>query len=288
MEQTGPSETECLIIAFQDFVSAYLSVAKIERCFALHEFAPNREHCPTVSGARRGTVEKYVVNMNLDDPYIFGRFISVVEDAINDSQVEWGSKEDKTTSIEIRWIHKALERNGFSLNGKTLEPHAAKKPVDDLFHAAPSLSPGAVDDYLRRMSIAVTTDPALAIGSAKELVEAVCKYILRERNVIHSENLSVIKLCALTSEQLGLLPSEVREEKKGSESIKKVLGSLSQIVQGVAELRNMYGTGHGRPNDKHAGISPRHARLAVGAASTLVHFLLETHQVRPHVKGATG
>ena len=42
-----------------------------------------------------------------------------------------------------------------------------------------------------------------------------------------------------------------------------------------AELRGLYGTGHG----KHAnteGLSARHAKLAVGAAATLVTFLFET------------
>ena len=39
----------------------------------------------------------------------------------------------------------------------------------------------------------------------------------------------------------------------------------------VAELPNHYGTGHGRPIDQ-GGLGPRHARLALGAASTLAAF----------------
>jgi hypothetical protein len=30
------------------------------------------------------------------------------------------------------------------------------------------------------------------------------------------------------------------------------------------------------------GLTPRHAKLAVGAASTLAVFLVETHKVRKH------
>jgi len=49
---------------------------------------------------------------------------------------------------------------------------------------------------------------------------------------------------------------------------------------GIAELRNHYGSGHGRePTAK--GLQPRHTRLAVGAAATLVTFLFETHLARP-------
>ena len=45
------------------------------------------------------------------------------------------------------------------------------------------------------------------------------------------------------------------------------------------ELRNLYGTGHGR-DGRFIGLKPRHAKLAVGAAATLGTFLLETHLER--------
>jgi len=44
----------------------------------------------------------------------------------------------------------------------------------------------------------------------------------------------------------------------------------------LAELRGLYGTGHGK-HGKASGLSPRHAKLAVGAAATLTTFLFETH-----------
>ncbi|MDR1902112.1 MAG: abortive infection family protein [Treponema sp.] len=68
----------------------------------------------------------------------------------------------------------------------------------------------------------------------------------------------------------------VDEGKKGANSIKKILGSLNQIAVGIAELRNEYGSGHGK--DKNfRGLTPRHARLAVGSAANFVNFLWETH-----------
>jgi hypothetical protein len=54
------------------------------------------------------------------------------------------------------------------------------------------------------------------------------------------------------------------------------LSNLATIVQGVAELRGLYGTGHGK-DGKARGLQPRHARLAVGAASSLVTFAFQTH-----------
>ncbi|MHB8290209.1 MAG: abortive infection family protein [Acidimicrobiales bacterium] len=39
-------------------------------------------------------------------------------------------------------------------------------------------------------------------------------------------------------------------------------------MSGSAELRNSYGTGHGKPLGR-SGLGPRYARLAVGTASRL-------------------
>ena len=39
----------------------------------------------------------------------------------------------------------------------------------------------------------------------------------------------------------------------------------------MAELRNSYGSGHGK-DAKFKGLSPRHARLAVGDGVIVVHF----------------
>ncbi|WP_157152646.1 abortive infection family protein [Cellvibrio sp. BR] len=69
------------------------------------------------------------------------------------------------------------------------------------------------------------------------------------------------------------------DEVKASDSIKRLLKNLADITYGVAELRNSYGTGHGK-NAKSRGLSSRHAKLAVGAASTLAIFLIETHSER--------
>ena len=79
--------------------------------------------------------------------------------------------------------------------------------------------------------------------------------------------------------RLQLLPEDIPEKVRGTKTIKAVLGNLAMISQGMAELRNLYGTGHG----KHAGhkrLPIRHARLAVGAATTLTAFLFETHSER--------
>ncbi|MFD8955452.1 abortive infection family protein [Streptomyces caelestis] len=60
-----------------------------------------------------------------------------------------------------------------------------------------------------------------------------------------------------------------------ADSIKRILGALTSAAIGVAELRNRYGTGHGRLAAP-TGLGPRHARFAVGTASTWCELMLDT------------
>jgi len=75
-----------------------------------------------------------------------------------------------------------------------------------------------------------------------------------------------------TEKELKLTPSDIPDEAKANDSIKRLLSNLATVTNGVAELRNSYGAGHGK-SAKSKGLGARHAKLAVGAASTLAIFL---------------
>jgi len=134
---------------------------------------------------------------------------------------------------------------------------------------------------ITRMEAAINTDPDLAIGTAKELIETCCKTILKERGAEVQGNPDLSQLVKQTARELALTPEAIPDESKAVDTIRRLLSNLATITQGIAELRNHYGTGHGKAASTK-GLQPRHAKLAVGAASTLVVFLLETHQARPH------
>ncbi len=142
-----------------------------------------------------------------------------------------------------------------------------------------AIDAGYVSQQITRMEAAVYNDPSLAIGTAKELIETCCKTILQNRGVEVSPNLELSQLVKATSKELALTPDDIPEQAKAAEIIKRLLSNLATITQGIAELRNQYGTGHGK-TAQTKGLSSRHAKLAVGAASTLAVFLLETHETR--------
>lgn len=140
--------------------------------------------------------------------------------------------------------------------------------------------PGYILQQIARMEAAVANDPALAIGTAKEFVETCCKTILGTRSIAFSKSADLPELVKLTVKELELTPNDIPDKAKAAETIKRLLSNLATITQGIAELRNHYGTGHGKAAGAK-GLSSRHAKLAVGAASTLAVFLAETHNEKP-------
>ena len=142
--------------------------------------------------------------------------------------------------------------------------------------ALTGLDPGYVARQITRMEGAVSGDPDLAIGTAKELVETCCKTILAERRIEYDSGADIPQLVKLTSRELKLVPAALATG-DAAETVTRLLGGLGNIVQSIATLRNRYGTGHGREGGT-TGLQSSHARLAVGAASTLATFLFESHQ----------
>jgi hypothetical protein len=80
-----------------------------------------------------------------------------------------------------------------------------------------------------------------------------------------------------TLKELKLIPEQVHEARRGADVIKRLLSNLGTIGNGLAELRGLYGTGHGN-HGRTSGLGALHAKLAVGAAVTLTVFLFETHE----------
>lgn len=137
---------------------------------------------------------------------------------------------------------------------------------------------------ITRMESSIYDDPGLAIGTAKELVETICRTILAERAVHLEGSPEIPQLVKATFKELDLVPEDVPDRAKANDVIKKLLSNLATVAGGLAELRNKYGTGHGK-EARAKGLGPRHAKLAAGAASALAVFLLETHEEKPKDRG---
>jgi hypothetical protein len=128
---------------------------------------------------------------------------------------------------------------------------------------------------VKQMQDAIEAHPTDAIGKAKELLESCCRTILKEMKIEVDNNVTVPQLVKKVCEELKLTPANIPDEIAAARSIKTVLGNLAAISTSISEMRNAYGTGHGK-RANYKGLSPRHARLAVGTATTAVYFLWES------------
>ena len=144
---------------------------------------------------------------------------------------------------------------------------------------AEALDAGWMQKEIERLEKSVDLDPALAIGTAKELVETCCKSILSKRGIEFTRKTDLPELTKLLAKDLQLVPEGISDQAKGAETIRLILRNLMAITHYLAELRGLYGSGHGREG-QYRGLEPRHARLAVGAAAAFIDFVTETHQRR--------
>lgn len=133
----------------------------------------------------------------------------------------------------------------------------------------------SIRDHLRRLDSSVDVDPRLAVSVAKDLVESTAKLVLRDRGEIYSDKEDLPPLVSRAQQALGLHAAGVPGDNDEAKALKTILGSLTRLTQGVTELRNKVGVGHGRASIP-SWVRPRHARLAAGAAVTWCNLMLET------------
>ncbi|MHB2027148.1 MAG: abortive infection family protein [Elusimicrobiota bacterium] len=168
---------------------------------------------------------------------------------------------------------KALENRCRQIAARLITNAPILTPLKD--HAK-ALDANYLAEQIQRMEASLGTDPSLAIGTAKELIETCCKTILAERGKPVAGTPDIPALTKQALKELKLVPDGIPDSAKGAGTIKRLLNNLGTIGHALAELRNLYGTGHGK-HGKATGLKPRHAKLAVGAAATFATFLFETH-----------
>lgn len=230
-------------------------------------------------GQRRTLVENYYIGVVWTDIKQVRKILNVFEDVLNDlNEIEdiWDKDKNKEWLEKLK---KFLLRDGFEFNNRKLSPVGQIANFEDLQNATDLLDKTHFQEYIERIKKSISDDPSLAIGSTKELVEATLKTILNKLSIDFEKDDDVPKLLKSVQKALELVPDNIDDAKKGADIIKILLSNLGQVVIKLSELRNLYGTGHGKEKVRN-GLNERHAKLAVGAGITLSTFLLETFEQR--------
>ena len=125
-------------------------------------------------------------------------------------------------------------------------------------------------DRLRRGS----DNPALMIGTAKEMLESTAKYVCETFSVPYRENMSFDELWHLARDRLDILPEQVDLSRPGAKELRGILQASWSIARMTNKLRNDEGTGHGRTLT--TAIGPSVAHFVVREACNVVQLVLET------------
>lgn len=233
-----------------------------------------------VGGQRRTLTQGYYNSLDFNNAVDARKFLSVL--SVFMGNLESGIASTASWAGDTSYQQKALDgfqqqlaRDGYSYQGGTIVPASAAARLADAKAIAETFDAAHIGDQIRRIEAAIDADPALAIGTAKELTESCFKTILGERNIPYGKE-DLPQLGKKVFKALKLLPDDIPDAAKGAGTIRIMLSNLATVVQGIAEIRSLYGTGHGK-DGKAKGLSARHARLAVGAASAIVTFAFQTH-----------
>jgi hypothetical protein len=256
---------------------------EIEMEFDAADVPFEKTYDPPISGARRSLVEQYYHAVDWTKWIHVRKVLTVYENVlthledVTNGATYFGDRE--WAGRTFRSLQKWLERDGYKYQEGKLLPVGKHHALMDISDTTSHFDVPELHRQVERMKSAIDDDPSLAIGTAKELIETTCKTILRERGIELDQNIDITQLVKETRKVLGLIPESIPNFAKGAETIRRLLSNLGNVAQGLGELRNLYGTGHGK-HGSSKGLSARHARLAVGTAATLATFLFETHQER--------
>jgi len=212
---------------------------------------------------RRQTTQSYLDAVDWTDPQQVARFLRVAERLVNGWEPQ-----------SLTHFRQSLRRDGYRVDEQTgrITPVEPQLSIESIARLA---DPSAIREGFERIRRAISDDPALAVGSAKELIESTAKVVLSERGQPFDDKSNLPKLARAAQVSLGLDPS-TGSGPDGSEGVKRILGAVTTIVNGLAELRNRgLGTGHG-PATARVGVGTRHAHLAVNAALTWCQLMLDT------------
>lgn len=251
------------------------TLREIETEFDAADVPFDENYEPSMSGQRRSLVEQYYHAVDWSKWRDVRKVVTVYENVLAELEVNAENGHDWAEN-SFKSLRKWIERDGYRYeNGRLISP-GKHHGLEEIADTAANFDLPELHRQIERIKNSVEGDPGLAIGTAKELVETTCKTILEQRSIAIENDPDIGKLIKETRKVLGLVPDSIPSSAKGAEKIRRLLSNLGNIVQGLSELRNLYGTGHGK-HGATRGLSPRHARLAVGSAATLTTFLLETH-----------
>lgn len=172
-------------------------------------------------------------------------------------------------------IDRILGQYGLSyqLGGRILEA-GRTAPVVALEKALGTRDLLALEQEHRRALDNVASDPGATVTAASSLLESLFKTYIHDERLDMPSDQSIKPLWRVVQLHLGLDPAAVADD-----DIRRILGAMSALVDGIGSLRTHAGSAHGHGRAQYR-LGQRHATLAVNGAYTLATFVIQTWNER--------
>lgn len=219
--------------------SASIPLRQIDRAFSALDIRLGADPGGP-EGTRRTQFRRYVAGLDQDDPQQLIRLGEVL-----------GTLIDEVATSKQDFLIKAAESDGFIFAGGVFRPaptapHSfAVTRVEDF---------ASIDDRGRRLQLLANDRPQVAIDGANEIVESVCRTVLRLTGEPAPKKTA--KLAEITKSTLEAIESAAKAD----------LQQLGVVVARLGDLRDVRDS--------------RHARLAVGVTVAFAGFVAETYVER--------
>ena len=151
----------------------------IEMFFEGAGLIKDEDHISPVDGARRSLVEQYYAGIDFNSPNDINKLlVAYAEIVVRLERYEWneGAEDD---------LLRLMERDGYTFDDEDFVPLPSKQPppIEAIRSLAASFNLQGLHAEIDRLARAADDDPSLAVGTAKEMVETICKTILKERGI---------------------------------------------------------------------------------------------------------
>lgn len=161
---------------------------------------------------------------------------------------------------DLQYVKGGLITGTLGTPSRTLEQFIEQRDLPALEH-----------EFARALSN-VDKNPREAVSAASNILESVCKVYIAERGLENPAKQDLKPVWNVVRRDLGFDPGAVEDQ-----DLQTILTGLLAIVDGIGALRTHASSAHGA-GKKQYRLEPRHARLAIHGAHTVVLFILESWQ----------
>jgi X-X-X-Leu-X-X-Gly heptad repeat protein len=135
-----------------------------------------------------------------------------------------------------------------------------------------------IKEQVEGLEAAMPNQPGVAVSFCRTIIETTCKTILNDRGAIVETAWEAPKLVSEVLKHLDLSQDDAgTSDPKLANSTNKLARGVSQLVQGVVEVRNAYGSAAHGADAYDPLLGEAYAEILARATDAVVGLLFKTH-----------